>query len=119
MTKIDYKTHKRVSLENLPEFQREYNRWGHGETLDELIEYFTKLNEAAKKAGVVKTMVDISIGDGYSDIEGWLPKTPEELERDRLANERMDNTLRERELKELARLKEKYDGLPITYHSHE
>jgi len=119
MDSINYSTHKRVRLEDLPDFQRESDYWGRGETLDELIEYFTKLNEAAKKAGVVKTMVDISIGDGYSDIEGWIPKTPEELERDRLANERMDNTLRERELKELAKLKEKYDGLPITYHSHE
>ena len=119
MDSINYSTHKLVRLEDLPEFQREYNCWGRGETLDELIKYFTKLNEAAKKAGVVKTIVDVYIGDGYSDIEGWLPKTPEELEQDRLVNERFDNTLQEHELKELARLKEKYDGLPITYHSHE
>jgi hypothetical protein len=110
MDSIDYRTHKRVRLEYLPDFQQEYGCWGRGETLDELIEYFTKLNEAAKKAGVVKTMVDVYTGDGDIDISGWIPKTPEELELDRIANERIDNTLRERELKELARLKEKYDG---------
>lgn len=107
MSEINYKTHKRVRLEDLPDV--EYFDWGNGETLDEFIEYFVKLNDAAKKAGVVKTLVDISTGNGYRDIDGWIPKTPEELERDRLAEEKYNTSLRERELKELKRLKEKYE----------
>jgi len=112
MSEINHKTHKLVRLEHLPAFQSIYSSqyWGNGETLDEFIEYFTKLNETAKKAGIVKTRVDISIGDGYSDIEGWLQKTPEELEMDRIAAEKVNSSLEEREPKELKRLKEKYEG---------
>lgn len=107
MSEITYKTHKRVRLEDLPDVK--YFTWGNGETLDEFIEYFVKLNEAAKKAGVVKTLVDICIGDGYRYIDGWIPKTPEELEQDLLVEEKINTSLRERELKELKRLKEKYE----------
>jgi hypothetical protein len=111
MTKIDYKIHKLVNLEDLPNV--EYKYWGNGESIEAFIEYFTDLKKAADAAGAVKTQIEISVGDGYKDLEAWIPKTPEELEWERITQERVDSTLRERELKELKRLKEKYDG--ITY----
>jgi hypothetical protein len=109
MTKIDYKTHKLVDLEYLPNVESRY--WGYGETIETFIEYFTYLKKAADAAGAVSTRINIS--DGCKDIEAWIPKTPEELEDERIAQEKVDSSVRERELKELKRLKEKYDG--ITY----
>jgi hypothetical protein len=111
MTKIDYKTHKLVNLEYLPNVEERY--WGEGETIEKFIEYFTDLKKAADAAGAVMTRINISVGDGYKDLEAWIPKTSEELEWERITQERVDSALRERELKELKRLKEKYDG--ITY----
>jgi hypothetical protein len=112
MTKIDHKIHKLVSLEDLSDVKYKY--WGNGESIEEFIEYFTHLKKVAEDAGAVNTRINISVGDnGYKDVEAWIPKTPEELEWERITQERVDSTLRERELKELKRLKEKYDG--ITY----
>jgi hypothetical protein len=108
MTQIDYKTHKLVNLEDLPNI--EYRLWGCGETIENLIEYLTHLKKAADAAGAVKTHINICVGDnGYKDVEAWIPKTPEELEWERITQERVDSALRERELKELKRLKEKYE----------
>ena len=108
MTKIDYKTHKLVSIEDLPNV--EYKYWGNGESIETFIEYFTHLKKAADAAGAVKTQIEISVGgDGYKDIEAWIPKTSEELERGRISAEAANSATKERELKELARLKEKYD----------
>jgi hypothetical protein len=111
MTKIDYKIHKLVNIEHLPNV--EYKYWGNGESIEEFIEYFTHLKKAADAAGAIRTLIDIVVGDGYKDIEAWIPKTSEEIEEERIAQERIDSSIRERELKELKRLKEKYDG--ITY----
>jgi len=107
MTKIDYKTHKLVNLEDLPNV--EYKYWGNGESIETFIEYFTDLKKAADAAGAVKTQIEISVGDGYKDLEAWIPKTSEELERDRIFAEAANSATKERELKELARLKEKYE----------
>jgi len=111
MTEIDHKIHKLVRIQDLPNV--EYQHWGEGETIEKFIEYFTHLKTAADAAGAVSTSIDISVCDGYKDIEAWIPKAPEEIERERIAQERKDSYIRERELKELKRLKEKYDG--ITY----
>ena len=108
MTKIDYNTHKLVRIEDLPNV--EYKYWGDGETIEKFIEYFTHLKKAADAAGAVRTLIDISVGDGYKDLEAWIPKTSEELERDRISAEAANSATKERELKELARLKEKYDN---------
>ena len=108
MTKIDHKTHKLVSLEYLPNV--EYKYWGEGETIETFIEYFTHLKKAADAAGAVMTRINISVGDGYKDLEAWIPKTSEELERDRISAEAANSATKERELKELARLKEKYEN---------
>jgi hypothetical protein len=105
MTEIDYKTHKLVALEDLPNV--EYKYWGSGESIEKFIEYFTHLKEAADAAGAVGTRIDI---DGYKDIEAWIPKTSEELEKDRISAEAANSATKERELKELARLKEKYES---------
>jgi hypothetical protein len=108
MTQIDYKTHKLVNLEDLPNI--EYRLWGCGETIENLIEYLTHLKKAADAAGAVMTRINISVGgDGYKDLEAWIPKTSEELERDRVSAEAANSATKERELKELARLKEKYE----------
>jgi hypothetical protein len=108
MTKIDYKTHKLVNLEDLPNV--EYKYWGEGETIEKFIEYFTHLKKAAEDAGAVSTRVNVHACDGYSKgIEAWIPKTSEELERDRVSAEAANSLTEERELKELARLKEKYE----------
>jgi len=109
MTKIDYKTHKLVNLEDLPNV--EYKYWGNGESIEEFIEYFTHLKKVADAAGAVKTQIEISVGDGYKDLEAWIPKTSEELEWEKITQERVDSALREQELKELARLKEKYEDI--------
>jgi hypothetical protein len=106
MIKIDYKTHKLVNLEHLPNVESRY--WGEGETIEKFIEYFTYLKKAADDAGSVKTVIEIA--DGFKDIEAWIPKTSEELERDRISTEAANSAAKERELKELARLKEKYEG---------
>jgi hypothetical protein len=108
MTKIDYNTHKLVRIEDLPDVKYKY--WGDGETIEKFIEYFTHLKKAADAAGAVRTLIDISVGDGYKDLEAWIPKTSEELERDRISAEAANSATKERELKELARLKEKYDN---------
>ena len=105
MTEIDYKTHKVVNLEDLPNV--EYKYWGNGETIETFIEYFTHLKKAADAAGAIRTLIDITVGDGFKDIAAWIPKTSEELERDRISAEA---ATKERELKELARLKQKYEG---------
>jgi hypothetical protein len=105
MTKIDYKTHKLVNLEDLPNVESRY--WGEGETIEKFIEYFTHLKKAADAAGAVSTRIEIS--DGYKDLEAWIPKTSKELERDRISAEAANSVTKERELKELARLKEKYE----------
>ncbi len=97
MIKIDHKTHKLVKLEDLPNV--ESRCWGEGESIEKFIEYFTYLKNAAEDAGAVKTIIEI--GDGYRDIDAWIPKTPEEIE---------NSVTEKRELKELARLKEKYEG---------
>jgi hypothetical protein len=106
MTKIDYKTHKLVNLEDLPNVESRY--WGEGETIEKFIEYFTHLKKAADAAGAVSTRIEIS--DAYKDVEAWIPKTPEEIEKDRISAEAANSVTKERELKELARLKEKYDN---------
>jgi hypothetical protein len=114
MTKIDHKIHKLVRIQDLPNV--EYQHWGEGETIEKFIEYFTHLKTAADAAGAVITRIRINAHscDGYyKDIEAWIPKTSEEIEEERIAQERIDSSIRERELKELKRLKEKYDG--ITY----
>jgi hypothetical protein len=108
MTKIDYKTHKIVNLEDLPNVESRY--WGEGETIEKFIEYFTHLKKAAEDAGAVNTRINISVGDGYRDLDAWIPKTSEELEKDRISAEAANSATKERELKELARLKEKYDN---------
>jgi hypothetical protein len=107
MTKIDHKTHKLVRIEDLPNV--EYKYWGNGESIETFIEYFTHLKKAADAAGAIRTLIDISVGDGYRDLEAWIPKTSEELERDRISAETANSVTEERELKELARLKEKYE----------
>jgi hypothetical protein len=112
MTKIDHKIHKPVKLEYLPNVESRY--WGEGETIEKFIEYFTYLQKVAEDAGAVITSVNVHTCDGYSKcIEAWIPKTSEELERDRISAEAANSLTEERELKELKRLKEKYDG--ITY----
>ena len=108
MTKIDYKTHKLVNLEDLPDVKYKY--WGNGESIETFIEYFTHLKKAAEDAGAIRTLIDIVVGDGYKDLIAWIPKTSEELERDRISAEAANSVTKERELKELARLKEKYDN---------
>jgi len=108
MTKIDYNTHKLVRIEDLPNV--EYKYWGNGESIEEFIEYFTHLKKAADAAGAVSTRIDIYIIDGYRDIEAWIPMTPEELEQGRIAAEKVKSSLEERELKEMKRLKEKYES---------
>jgi hypothetical protein len=105
MTKIDYKIHKLVNLEDLPNVESRY--WGEGETIEKFIEYFTYLKKAADAAGAVSTRIEI--GDGFKDVEAWILKTSEELERDRISAETANSATKERELKELARLKEKYE----------
>jgi hypothetical protein len=107
MTKIDYNTHKLVRIEDLPDAK--YRDWGNGETIEKFIEYFTHLKKVAEDAGAVTSRIEIYVGDGYRDIEAWIPKTPEELERDRIDAEKANSYLEERELKELKRLKEKYE----------
>jgi hypothetical protein len=57
MTQIDYKTHKLVNLEDLPNI--EYRLWGCGETIEEFIEYFTHLKKVAEDAGAVNTRINI------------------------------------------------------------
>jgi hypothetical protein len=112
MTEIDHKIHKLVNLEYLPDVESRY--WGEGETIEKFIEYFTYLQKVAEDAGAVITRINVHSCDGYyKDIEAWIPKTSEEIEEERIAQERIDSSIRERELKELKRLKEKYDG--ITY----
>ena len=105
MTKIDYKTHKLVNLEHLPNVESRY--WGEGETIEKIIEYFTHLKKAADAAGAVSTRIEIA--DGCKDIEAWIPKTSEEIEKDRIFTEAANSATKERELKELKRLKEKYE----------
>jgi hypothetical protein len=106
MTKIDHKIHKLVNLEDLPNVKYQY--WGEGETIEKFIEYFTHLKKAADAAGAVSTRIEIC--DSFKDIQAWIPKTSEELERDRISAEAANSATKERELKELARLKEKYDN---------
>jgi hypothetical protein len=108
MTKIDYKTHKLVNLEYLPNVESRY--WGEGETIETFIEYFTHLKKAADAAGAVSTRINIYVGDGHRDLDAWIPKTSEEIEKDRISAEAANSVTKERELKELARLKEKYEG---------
>ena len=107
MTKIDYKTHKLVNLEYLP--NTDFRHWGEGESIETFIEYFTHLKKVADAAGAVNTRINIYIGDGCKDIEAWIPKTSEEIEKDRISAEAANSAIKERELKELARLKEKYE----------